>query len=80
METDGKAGFPIETYFTRESIERMIDILWKKRWNRHLGMKFAIMYLEKYGREGEEKLKEIGINFAEIRQKYEEHKSLYGVS
>lgn len=78
LETSARSGFPasVSTSFTKQHIEKLIDILWKKRWDKTLGMKFAILYLEKYGKEGNDFLTSKEIDVQEIKNKYEELKSL----
>lgn len=78
LTTDSKVGLPIEIGFTNHNLISLIDILYKKRWNKMLGRKFAIIFLEKYGKEGKEKLLERGINPEEITMEYEEEKGVYG--
>lgn len=78
LTTNSRVGLPLEIDFTNHNIVSLIEILYHKRWNKFLGRKFAILYLEKYGKEGREILIEKGINPDEITKEYAEEKRVYG--
>ena len=78
MVTEGCNGKNVEIDYTEYEILQLVNLCLKRRYNKHLRLKFAKFYIEAKGKDGEVNLLSIGLEPKEIHQGYEEMKKIVG--
>ena len=70
-------GKDLEIDFNEFNILKLIEILYVRRFNKNLGLKFAKIYIES-GKDAKDNLKKLGIDLNEVEDGYQDMKKLFG--
>lgn len=77
LTTQDNNGKFLEIDFNEFNILKLIEILYVRRFNKNLGLKFAKIYIE-CGKDAKENLQKIGVKPEEIEDGYQDMKKLFG--
>ena len=75
--TQDSAGRNVVIDFNEFQILQLINLCWRRRYNKNIGLKLGKLYLET-GNNAKENLTNMGINPEEINDGYKEMKKILG--